>query len=66
MINIPEIKEINNDQDKDGLINNLDKCPNTTAGVKVNNEGCVETINLKLILTTTLQKLKIFIIQKNY
>lgn len=44
----PEIKEINNDQDGDGIINNLDKCPNTTAGVKVNSEGCVETINLNI------------------
>lgn len=44
----PEIKEINNDQDGDGVINNLDKCPNTTAGVKVNSEGCVETINLNI------------------
>lgn len=44
----PEIKEINNDQDGDGIINNLDKCPNTTAGVKVNREGCVETINLNI------------------
>jgi len=44
----PEIKEINNDQDGDGVLNNLDKCPNTTAGEKVNNEGCLETINLNI------------------
>ena len=48
IVNIPEIKEIDNDQDKDGVINNLDKCPNTTTGVKVNNEGCVDTINLNI------------------
>lgn len=36
------------DDDKDGVINKLDKCPNTTKGVKVNTDGCVETINLNI------------------
>lgn len=36
------------DDDNDGVINKLDKCPNTTKGVKVNSEGCVETINLNI------------------
>lgn len=36
------------DDDNDGVINKLDKCPNTTKGVKVNAEGCVETINLNI------------------
>ena len=36
------------DDDKDGVINRLDKCPNTSKGVKVNAEGCVETINLNI------------------
>ena len=36
------------DDDKDGVINKLDKCPNTTKGVKVNSDGCVETINLNI------------------
>jgi OmpA-OmpF porin, OOP family len=36
------------DDDQDGVINKLDKCPNTTKGVKVNAEGCVETINLNI------------------
>lgn len=36
------------DDDQDGVINKLDKCPNTTKGVKVNADGCVETINLNI------------------
>ncbi|MDD2887036.1 MAG: OmpA family protein [Aliarcobacter sp.] len=36
------------DDDQDGVINKLDKCPNTTKGVKVNTDGCVETINLNI------------------
>lgn len=36
------------DDDQDGVINKLDKCPNTSKGVKVNTDGCVETINLNI------------------
>jgi len=36
------------DDDNDGVVNKLDKCPNTSAGVKVNSDGCVETINLNI------------------
>ncbi|MDX9744802.1 MAG: OmpA family protein [Arcobacteraceae bacterium] len=36
------------DDDQDGVINRLDKCPNTTKGLKVNSDGCVETINLNI------------------
>ncbi len=44
-----QIKEDwSNDDDRDGVKNNLDKCPNTSPGVKVNKDGCVETINLKI------------------
>ena len=37
-----------NDDDNDGVINNLDKCPNTSPGVKVNKDGCIETVDLKI------------------
>lgn len=37
-----------NDDDRDGVPNHLDKCPNTSPGVKVNSDGCVETIDLKI------------------
>ncbi len=36
------------DDDNDGVFNKFDKCPNTSAGVKVNSDGCVETINLNI------------------
>ncbi len=37
-----------NDDDRDGVPNHLDKCPNTSPGVKVNKDGCVETVDLKI------------------
>jgi OOP family OmpA-OmpF porin len=36
------------DDDNDGVINRLDKCPNTSKGVIVNADGCVDTINLNI------------------
>lgn len=36
------------DDDNDGVINRLDKCPNTSKGIKVNADGCVDTINLNI------------------
>ena len=39
---------IDKDDDKDGVKNNLDKCPNTSFGIKVNKDGCVETLNLNI------------------
>jgi len=36
------------DDDKDGVSNKFDKCPNTSPGVKVNKDGCVETVNLNI------------------
>ncbi|WP_368029474.1 OmpA family protein [Arcobacter sp. s6] len=36
------------DDDKDGVLNQFDKCPNTSAGVKVNKDGCFETVNLNI------------------
>ncbi|RXJ85913.1 OmpA family protein [Arcobacter cloacae] len=39
---------VNNDDDNDGVINSLDKCPNTSPGVKVNKDGCVNTMNLNI------------------
>ena len=36
------------DDDNDGVPNKLDKCPNTSIGVKVNAVGCVDTINLNI------------------
>ncbi len=36
----PAHAQANDDADKDGVPNNLDKCPNTPAGQKVNATGC--------------------------
>lgn len=42
------IKKVDGDDDGDGVPNSLDKCPNTSPNVKVNKDGCVETVNLKI------------------
>jgi OmpA-OmpF porin, OOP family len=39
---------VTQDDDNDGVANNLDRCPNTSLGVKVNAVGCVDTINLNI------------------
>lgn len=44
----PAIEVISDDDDGDGVKNKFDKCPNTTKGVKVNTDGCVETIDLNI------------------
>ncbi len=36
------------DDDNDGVINELDKCPGTSPGVKVNKDGCVVTVKLRI------------------
>ena len=37
------------DDDKDGVINELDKCPNTQAGYTVDENGCTNKINLEVL-----------------
>ena len=37
------------DSDKDGVIDSLDKCPNTPAGYTVDENGCTNTINLEVL-----------------
>ena len=37
------------DDDKDGVINELDKCPNTPAGYTVDTNGCTNKINLEVL-----------------
>ena len=44
---IPE-EAIDGDDDKDGVLNSKDLCPNTLAGVKVDKDGCVDVINLNI------------------
>ncbi len=40
------------DDDDDGVINRLDKCPNTSPDVKANEDGCFDTVNLKINFET--------------
>lgn len=49
---------ITNDDDRDGVINSLDKCPNTSPGVKVNKDGCVDTVDLKINFDTNSANVK--------
>ncbi|PUE66415.1 TolC family outer membrane protein [Arcobacter lacus] len=37
------------DSDKDGVIDSLDKCPNTPVGYTVDENGCTNTINLEVL-----------------
>ncbi|DAB28823.1 MAG: hypothetical protein A2513_11425 [Sulfurimonas sp. RIFOXYD12_FULL_33_39] len=36
----PQQKPVDGDDDKDGVLNSVDKCPNTKAGAKVDANGC--------------------------
>ena len=45
---LPMEKVTINDDDRDGVLNSKDLCPNTSPGVKVNKDGCFETINLNI------------------
>jgi len=40
--------KIDNDIDKDGVINKLDECPNTPLGLNVDAKGCTKIVNLHL------------------
>ena len=52
------VEKINNDNDNDGVINKLDKCPNSSPGTKVNKDGCAQTIDLKINFDTNLTNIK--------
>ncbi len=36
------------DSDNDGVVDSMDKCPNTMSGAKVNAEGCMVMVDLKI------------------
>jgi OOP family OmpA-OmpF porin len=48
---------VDGDDDNDGIKNSADKCPNTPAGVKVNNDGCQEIVNLHVNFETNSYKI---------
>ncbi len=43
---VVEEKVVDGDDDKDGVLNSVDECPNTPAGVPVDEKGCAKTISL--------------------
>ncbi|MDP2894317.1 MAG: OmpA family protein [Sulfurimonas sp.] len=42
----PAPKPVDGDNDKDGVLNSVDKCPKTPAGHKVDQDGCSKLVNL--------------------
>jgi adhesin transport system outer membrane protein len=46
------------DDDKDGVINELDKCPNTPLGYTVDENGCTNKINLEVLFENNSAVLK--------
>ncbi|MGJ0289560.1 TolC family outer membrane protein [Aliarcobacter cryaerophilus] len=65
---VPKSSITNNDSDGDGVINELDECPNTPKGQMVNEKGCANTINLQVlfendsdkVIGSSLEKVKAF------
>ncbi|MBS9778711.1 MAG: OmpA family protein [Campylobacteraceae bacterium] len=45
---VVEEKVVDRDDDKDGVLNSVDECPNTPAGVPVDAKGCAKTISLHI------------------
>lgn len=54
----PAPKPVDGDDDKDGVLNSVDKCPNTPAGHKVDNDGCSKLVNLHINFDTASYKVK--------
>ncbi|MCT7494768.1 TolC family outer membrane protein [Aliarcobacter cryaerophilus] len=65
---VPKSSITNNDNDGDGVINELDECPNTPSGQMVNEKGCANSINLQVlfendsdkVIGSSLEKVKAF------
>jgi adhesin transport system outer membrane protein len=56
---VPSLNEKNIlDDDKDGVINELDKCPNTTKGYTVDKDGCTQKINLEVLFENNSSTIK--------
>lgn len=45
---VKEEKPVIGDDDKDGVLNNVDKCPNTELGIVVDATGCAVSTNLSI------------------
>lgn len=47
-----ESKPVDGDDDKDGVLNSVDKCPDTPAGHVVDSQGCTKRVNLHVNFET--------------
>lgn len=47
-----EPKPVDGDDDKDSVLNSMDKCPGTAIGVIVDEDGCPKIVNLKVHFDT--------------
>jgi len=54
----PAPKSVDGDNDKDGVLNSVDKCPTTPAGHKVDKDGCSKLVNLHINFDTASYKVK--------
>lgn len=54
----PAPKPVDGDDDKDGVLNSIDKCPKTPAGHKVDSDGCSKLVNLHINFDTASYKVK--------
>jgi len=52
----PAPKPVDGDDDKDGVLNSVDKCPKTPAGHKVDKDGCSKLVNLHINFDTASYK----------
>ena len=48
---MPPVKKVDLDSDGDGVLDSLDKCPNTPKGIKVDSKGCPVAIPDKVSIT---------------
>ena len=48
IIHTPKVKKIDGDDDKDGVVNSIDKCSQTPLGKLVYKDGCPESLNLNV------------------
>lgn len=53
---VPAPKPVDGDNDKDGVLNSMDKCPKTPAGHEVDSDGCTKLVTLRINFETASYK----------
>lgn len=48
----PPVKTVDSDTDHDGVIDDIDQCPNTPKGYKVDTKGCPSSVTMHINFTT--------------